>query len=180
MTATSASAARTSIIRRFLYHDGLTLDISGPPSGTQRTHENLASAAPVHVVVRPRPDSVVCSRTAPVACRRQPRRAASTAALAPPKAAALAHAITTATASAAWRGGPSRSSIAARLPASMGLPVAGFQLRSQGLTPAFREAARGTHLTYEKCASRPSLQRLVRQPSPAGLATASASYTLTP
>jgi len=40
---------------------------------------SCAAAAPLHVVVRPRPDSVMGSRTAPLACSRQPRRA-----LAPP------------------------------------------------------------------------------------------------
>ena len=30
----------------------LTLDITGPPSGTHSMHENCAAAAPVHVVVR--------------------------------------------------------------------------------------------------------------------------------
>src|SRR5205085_4575661 len=42
-----------------------TLDISGPPSGNQRTHENLASAAPVHVVVR-RPSSTSFKHLIPI------------------------------------------------------------------------------------------------------------------
>jgi hypothetical protein len=41
---------------------GLTLDITGPPSGIASKHKNCAAAAPVHVVVRQPSKIAVASR----------------------------------------------------------------------------------------------------------------------
>jgi len=89
---------------------------------------------------------------------------ASTAALAPPRAAALSPAIDPATASAAWRGGRRKSSAAVRLLVSVACRVL-IALGGAGSNARVQRGRMRNFDVDESCASRPPLQRLVRPAS---------------
>src|SRR5438105_9408061 len=138
--------------------------------------ERLAVAAQVHGLVRP-------DCAFPVRCRLRLSHAAEslavqrTAALAPPQAAVLSHAMTLITASAIGEAGQAgrvlqcglwlrcRSSLAVGLRPSWHLPITRFYLLHQGLTPAFTGPPNGLTMMSKNGASRLPLQRLVRPTS---------------